>query len=284
MTETIDSILGAINPAAVTKLIRDAVEAEILPRFRNLSEGQIQTKSGPMDMVTEADIEAERALTKSLQSYLPGSVVVGEEAVFADGSIIQRLAGAHPVWIIDPVDGTGNFTRGDVRFGCIVALAYQGQTIAGWIDDCVADRTTHAVLGQGCWEGGQRCLPAPDGPTDLGACSGYAGGQPVKKALTPHMKQVERVTSAAHVYLSLIRGSAQIGGFTRLNSWDHAAGLLMIKEWGGVARMLDGSDYAPVMTTGAVLSASSEALWQAAASPLSKLPSLPEVTRMTAAQ
>ena len=83
----------------------------MLPRFRHLSDGEVKVKA-PGDVVTIADHEAERALTAGLSRLLPGSEVVGEEAVAADPDVLGRLGDRGAVWVVDPVDGTNNFAAG----------------------------------------------------------------------------------------------------------------------------------------------------------------------------
>ncbi len=93
--------MSLIDPTRVTGLIREVTEAVILPRFRNLEQGEVKEK-GPNDLVTVADTDAERLLTARLIEMLPGSTVVGEEAVAADAKVLERLKGDAPVWILDP--------------------------------------------------------------------------------------------------------------------------------------------------------------------------------------
>ncbi|MGK5643401.1 inositol monophosphatase family protein, partial [Streptomyces sp. URMC 126] len=70
--------------AAVGEAVRQAAAAEVMPRFRSLAAHEISEKTGPQDLVTVADRLAEEHLTASLTALLPGSAVVGEEAVHAD--------------------------------------------------------------------------------------------------------------------------------------------------------------------------------------------------------
>ena len=69
---------------AVATLLRDAARAEIMPRFRNLAAGAVRMKTGPLDLVTEADEAAERRITDGLRREFPGCVVIGEEAASAN--------------------------------------------------------------------------------------------------------------------------------------------------------------------------------------------------------
>src|SRR3546814_3877675 len=135
----------------VTRIIEEVAAEEMLPRFRTLEGDQIREKSGPGDLVTIVDEVCEKRLSAALTDLLPGSLVVGEEAHAADPSIMDRLDGEAPVWIIDPLDGTWNFAHGRDRFASIVALAIGGETMAGWIHDPMAGVTGCAVSGEGAY-------------------------------------------------------------------------------------------------------------------------------------
>ena len=86
---------------AVGRLVREVAEAEILPRWRALEAHDIDTKSGPNDLVTIADRKAETLLSAALVELYPGSRVVGEETFAADPTRLRHLGGDAPVWIID---------------------------------------------------------------------------------------------------------------------------------------------------------------------------------------
>ena len=142
-----------LDPEKVAQHIRETAEAEIIPRFRQLGQGDIREKK-PGDFVTLADLEAERRLTERLGALLPASVVLGEEAAFADRGRLDLLAGDAPVWVIDPVDGTANFARGEPAFAVIVALIERAELRAGWIYEPLADTMVMAEAGQGAWSAG----------------------------------------------------------------------------------------------------------------------------------
>ena len=155
----------SIDRDAVAALLREVAASEVLPRFRNLAKADVRAKTSAQDLVTLADLEAERVLTARLPALLPGSVVVGEEAAYADPRVLERLDGETPVWVIDPVDGTANFSAGRPTFAMIVALVDRGQTVAGWILDPLHDRMALAERGAGAWLGDTRIQAHPaDGP------------------------------------------------------------------------------------------------------------------------
>ena len=89
----------------LAQLLRVAARTEIMPRFRKEG-GAIRTKTGPLDIVTEADEAAEMLITRGLERLFPGCIVVGEEAASSDASLIGRLEGAPLAFVVDPIDGT----------------------------------------------------------------------------------------------------------------------------------------------------------------------------------
>lgn len=110
-------MINAARATEVAALLRDASRAEILPRFRRLAEGAVRAKSGPLDLVTDADEAAERIIEAGLTRLFPGCAVVGEEATAADASVMERLRAAELAFVVDPVDGTADFAAGLPLFG-----------------------------------------------------------------------------------------------------------------------------------------------------------------------
>src|SRR4051794_10278381 len=105
-------------------LMAGAAGRAILPRFCALAQHEIEGKS-PGELVTVADREAEALLAAGLAPLLPGSRVIGEEACSADPRLIDAL-GEGIVWLVDPLDGTGNFAAGRPEFAVMVALLRDG--------------------------------------------------------------------------------------------------------------------------------------------------------------
>ncbi|MET0415349.1 MAG: inositol monophosphatase, partial [Actinoplanes sp.] len=235
----------------VADLIREVAATEVLPRFRHLDNDEI-TQKAPGDLVTVADQESERALTRGLTALLPGSTVVGEEAVAADPQILDRLGGGGAVWIVDPVDGTNNFAAGKTPFAVMVALVRDREPVAGWILDVVGDRLTVAEAGAGAYLDGVRVKTRTDDP---GAAA--LTGVVAHKYLPPQLRSVAGVNSSAfgtvtagrhcagYEYPAVATDEQQFALFWRILPWDHVAGSLIVREAGGTVRHLDGSDYLP---------------------------------------
>jgi fructose-1,6-bisphosphatase/inositol monophosphatase family enzyme len=246
---------GLPDPAAVARLIREAAEAEILPRFQKLGRGEVREKS-PGQLVTDADVAAEHLLTRTLGALLPAAVV-GEESVAADASALEALNRPGPVWVIDPVDGTANFAHGRPRFAVIVALVVDGITEMGWIHDPVPNRTVFAARGRGAWLDGQRLAVLPEAPL-----AEMRGSVKRSASIKAQVAQVGRLGSAAHDYLDLVLGRLHFAHYRQLMPWDHAAGVLIHAEAGGTGRLTDGAPYQPVATPAALLLAPGPRSWE----------------------
>ncbi|MBK3565188.1 inositol monophosphatase family protein [Streptomyces sp. MBT62] len=247
-TETIDEFLVQ-HTADVADAIRKAAAAEIMPRFRQLAAHEIDQKSGPHDLVTDADRNAERYLTKELGILLPGSVVVGEEAVHADPETYEAIQGDAPVWIVDPVDGTRQFVRGETGFCTLVALARHGELLASWTYAPARDQLATAVKGRGAFLDGVRLHSgAPDPARGLGVATSHPDytTDAQKRALLGLWADGVRTRpcgSAGLEYLAIARGELDATAFSWEAAWDHAAGLLLVEEAGGAHLTLTGEPF-----------------------------------------
>ncbi|MEV6996746.1 inositol monophosphatase family protein [Streptomyces sp. NPDC093982] len=236
--ETIDEFL-AQHAADVEEAVRKAAAAEIMPRFRQLAAHEVDQKSGPHDLVTDADRLAEQYLTEALGSLLPGSVVVGEEAVHANPASYDAICGDAPVWIVDPVDGTRQFVHGDDGFCTLVALARHGVLLASWTYAPARDQLATAVRGKGAFlDGGRLQSGAPDPGRDLRVATSHPDytTDEQKQALLglwTEGVQPRACGSAGLEYLAVARGELDSTAFSWEAAWDHAAGILLVEEAGG---------------------------------------------------
>ena len=265
---------------SVASLLRDAARAEIMPRFRRLAPGTVRAKSGPLDLVTEADEAAERVIEAGLRRLFPGCVVVGEEATAADATLLTKLADADLAFVVDPVDGTANFAAGVPLFGCMAAAYVKGEVVAGWIHDPFGDDTVVALRGEGAWAenaAGERlhdlrvAAPVPMGHM-VGAVSWGYLPEPLKSRVVsrlPRLAGTLNFRCAAHEYRLAASGHAHLLLFNRLMPWDHAPGWLLHREAGGYSARFDGSAYeASRHLTGGLLCAPDRAGWEEARSTL----------------
>lgn len=245
---------GSGNLAQVADLIREVAAAELLPRFRNLSEDEVRQKR-PGDLVTVADVASEQRIASGLAKILPGVPVVGEEAVEADAGLLDLIGRpGERCWIVDPLDGTSNFAAGKATFAIIVALVEDGRTVGGWILDVPNGRLAVALAGQGVTLDGKVVVGASGG----GSPSGFVGYK-IRKAVECQLPAVRRrglgpvstLRCAGVEYLEILAGRAAFSIYRRTKPWDHAAGALMLAEAGGGAVRFDGDDYAPAQASDA---------------------------------
>ncbi|MFF2777689.1 inositol monophosphatase family protein [Streptomyces sp. NPDC058052] len=248
----IESFLEHVLDGGTTEVeeaVRKAAAAEIMPRFRQLADHEIVEKKGPYDLVTVADRAAEEHLTQALTALLPGSVVVGEEAVHADPELYGRLRGDAPVWIVDPVDGTRQFVHGDPGFCTLVALARHGELLASWTYAPALGELAVAVKGRGAFLNGERIRsgsPAPDAVLQVATSHPDYTTPDQKRALLGLETEGVRPRpcgSAGLEYLAVARGELDATAFSWELAWDHAAGLLLVAEAGGAQTTVAGEPF-----------------------------------------
>ncbi|MFJ7159030.1 inositol monophosphatase family protein [Streptomyces sp. NPDC101118] len=234
---------------AVEDAVREAAAAEITPRFRQLADHEVESKTGPHDLVTVADRLAEEHLTASLTKLLPGSAVVGEEAVHLDPGVYGALRGDAPVWIVDPVDGTRQFVHGDPHFCTLVALAQHGEILASWTYAPALGELATAVRGKGAYLNGVRLeCGSPEPGASLRVATAHPDyTSPETKAVLGRLN-VEGVSprpcgSAGLEYLRVARGEVDALAFSWPSAWDHAAGLLLVGEAGGAQYTVGGEPF-----------------------------------------
>ena len=253
------------NLDQVSAFLRETAEEDILPRYRGLADEDVMEKK-PGDLVTVADIDAERRLSRLLTDHVPGSVVVGEEGVHRDAGLLDALTGEDPVWIIDPVDGTQNFADGKPPFVTIVAYVIQGATRAAWIHDPVNDNTAVAERGSGAFIGSSRLTVAAGDEVSkmTGLINSSAYGRQfrdVVRAKKQAFADIIRYGCAGHAYRRLAAGRRHFSIYNRLWPWDHAAGILLHAEAGGYSARVDGGVYRATDRVQGLLSAPDEATW-----------------------
>jgi len=255
--------LSALD-AEIRDLMRFAAERSMLPRFRALADDEIEMK-GKDDPVTVVDREVESFLTEALTKLAPGVAVVGEEAVSADKAVLTHLS--EQCWIIDPLDGTANFTEGKEPFGIMIALADAGRAVAGWIYDPNQDRLCHTKKGEGAFIDGEKLTARTTGQTPpvVSVSRMFLSDEEsaaIDAKLAPHYQLADIPRCAAEQYPRLAMGVNDASSFHRTLPWDHAAGALWLNEAGGKCARLDGSEYrVDEFEAPGLYGASSPAIW-----------------------
>ncbi|MES1985028.1 MAG: inositol monophosphatase family protein [Pseudomonadota bacterium] len=249
--------------------LMETVAAEIvLPRYQNLAAEEIEEKAAD-DYVTIADKESEIRLHEGLSKILPEAGVVGEEAVAADPTVMDNV-GNGLQWIIDPIDGTGNFAAGRAPFGIMVGLVDNGVIQAGWILDPLTGRMCHAALGGGAYIDEERIAAKETGADKpIAALAVYflTVEQRAEIAVKAEGKLtlVDIPRCAAEQYPRLVLGTNDVSLFERSHPWDHAAGALLLNESGAKLARRDGTPYIIGDNKRGLLGASSHRMWDEAA-------------------
>jgi len=255
-------------------LVATAAQSEIMPRFHNLSSMRVREKSSAFDVVTEADEAAEVAISSGLRQAFPGAVIIGEEAAGREPGLLRTLGSAGLAFLVDPIDGSNNFTASLPLFGLMVAVIIRGEVVAGVIYDPIGRNWAYAVRGGGAWlqkEDGVRealRVAASVDPAEMHAVAGTNFlPEPLRNMLLRNLPRIGMnfwLRCAAHEYRMAAAGHCHLLVYNKLMPWDHAAGWLLHREAGGYAAHFDGTAYQPTHLTGGLICAPDEASWHAA--------------------
>jgi myo-inositol-1(or 4)-monophosphatase len=249
MTGNLPGSLGArktLSSLDLLHLARTAAEraAEYLRGVERPADPSQWSPKGSRDFVTEVDRTAERIIVEVLLAAEPGSRIVGEE-------LSPSLDTGDLVWIVDPLDGTTNFLHGFPTWAISIAAAVDGTLEAGVVFHVTQGQVYTASRGGGAWRGEQRL--AVSSIRDPGFAL-IGTGFPFKDTtqLTSYLGQFSRVAaqtsgirragSAALDLADVAQG--RFDGFweQHLSTWDIAAGVLLIREAGGLVTDFTGRD------------------------------------------
>jgi fructose-1,6-bisphosphatase/inositol monophosphatase family enzyme len=264
--------MASVDLLTIAHLIREVAALEIMPRWRNLAEGDIKKKSSAGDLVTVADHAAELALSARLEAALPGSHVVGEEAVAANAAVLDLFSKSGPVWVIDPIDGTRNFSQGGPTFDVMVALVIAGRPVAGWIYAPAEDVFYLGETGGGAEiheAGAVTAIRSPAGrPLSdyqgiLGSGAFTTRGHPDPAGVRHHFSGYVKPSCSGHNYGRLLRGESHFLVNFSTHPWDHLPGHAIAGAAGFHAARHDGAPFDPLDSRGGVLVAPDAHSWDA---------------------
>ncbi|MCA0922202.1 inositol monophosphatase family protein [Pseudooceanicola nanhaiensis] len=226
---------GSANLNIMLKAARKAGRS-LVKDFREVENLQVSMK-GAGDFVSRADVAAQEILKGELMGARPTYGWVAEEGK-------ETIEGQDPTrrWIVDPLDGTTNFLHGLPHWAISIALEHKGQIVAGVIYDAAKDEMFFAEKGEGAWMNESRLRVSGRGRMIE---SIFATGLPF--ATSPHLPRslqdlarvlpacagVRRFGSAA-LDMAYVAAGRYEGYWERgLNSWDIAAGIVIVREAGG---------------------------------------------------
>jgi fructose-1,6-bisphosphatase/inositol monophosphatase family enzyme len=260
-----------MNVDRLAAILKQAAQEEIMPRFRRLDEGTIQTKSGAFDLVTEADVGAERVITAAINAHRPDVLVIGEEAVAANPKLLDTKLEDRIVIYVDPVDGTANFAGGLPLFAVMAAVVQNGEPVAGVIYDPVGDDVLMAEKGCGAFQifpDGRAIRQKFADPVPLDEMGGLASTMflPMEQRSTvmanlAKVKMLANYRCAGHEYRYAAGGNVHFMMYAKLMPWDHVGGALIMREAGAHVAKFDGTPYHPSDLSGGLLVAADEESW-----------------------
>lgn len=205
------------------------------------------TNKGDIDLVTEADLAAERLIVERIKSYYPRHAILAEES----GETVASGSESEWKWIIDPLDGTTNYAHGYPCFCVSIALERAGKVEIGVIYDPTRDELFAVERGQGATLNG-RSIRVSD-TIDLNRamlCTGFPYDVRDRGDFARHFHnfimhaQGVRRDGSAALDLAYV-ACGRFDGFWEegLNPWDVAAGVLLVEEAGGRISRYDGAPF-----------------------------------------
>ena len=185
------------------------------------------SKKGPLDFVTNSDIKVEKIIIEELKKARPNYSIVSEE----NGTEINK--DQNNTWIIDPIDGTINFLHGIPHFAISIALKSNNEIVSGLIFDPIKNEMFFAEKESGAFFNNHRVRVSKK--NELNNCSFVTGGKMINEPDLPYRKSGCAALDMAYVAAGRYDGYFQHD----LNIWDIAAGIIIIKEAGGVINKID---------------------------------------------
>lgn len=232
----------------ISELIKDVADQEIIPRFRNLKEDEVIFKE-PGEFVTSADLAAEFAISEGIRDLYPQAVVTGEEDISKNPMRLVELLSSECGFLIDPIDGTNNYIKGDERYAVMAVALQNGEVAASWIYLPASDLLAVAEKGAGAYLNGTR-RTVKAAPNDLSEMIGAAHINRMpdeqKKKAKANLNKIKKnrpAFCAGYDYVALTEGETHFSAYHRTLLWDHLPGTLLYTEAGGYARTLDGELY-----------------------------------------
>lgn len=204
----------------------------------------ISTKSNRNDLVTEMDKQIEEYLVGKIKTNFPNHRIIGEEGY---GDELESLEGT--VWIIDPIDGTMNFVHQQKNFAISIGIFHDGVGEIGFIYDVMADVLYRAKRSEGAYKNDEKLQTLDKNlkfEDSLLAMNHYFllenrfVDEKVMHQLIRKVRGSRTYGSAALEFAYVAEGT--INGYLamRLSPWDIAAGVVIVKEVGGLSTTLDG--------------------------------------------
>lgn len=244
-----EKVPAAVTPddvilqAAEELAIRTTLEAGkfITERFGGPMEVMQKAERTGVDIVTDVDKASQKLIVEMIEERFPDHQILGEEDPPEEEPPAQDY-----VWAVDPIDGTKNFVNGSTIHAVSVGLLYRGVAVAGaiwtpWPGD-KGFAQVHARAGHGTWMNGERITletsqngGVPEAGRLAAVPGGLRGSFDIQKPLQGHLGEIRMTGSTCYELMMSATGSMQyvLNGYSSV--WDYAAGLIIVREAGGIS-------------------------------------------------
>ena len=185
------------------------------------------SKKGPLDFVTNSDLKTEKIIIEELKKAKPNFSIISEENGTEDNKDKNNT------WIIDPIDGTVNFLHGIPHFAISLALKSNDEIVSGLIFDPIKNEMFYAEKNSGAFFNNHRVRVSKK--NQINDCLFVTGGKMRNELDLPYRKSGCAALDMAYVAAGRYDGYFQYN----LNIWDIAAGVILIKEAGGIINDID---------------------------------------------
>ena len=223
------------NRADIEKLLR-SIGSYQLEGYRNLQRSDVQVKDDTgygKSVVTEYDVESERRVYEFISERYPNDSFLGEE----HGNVVRD---PKRYWLLDPIDGTTNFTQGVAYWGPTLALCEDGEPVEGWIYFPALDEMFHAKRGEGATLNGTPLRTTT--VTEYTKLASVATTSSFHKLYHLNVPAKHRILGSLIVNMAYLATGTFAACFCQTHVWDIAAGLLIAREAGADIEIRPGWD------------------------------------------
>jgi len=220
-------------------ILKNTSEEELKPRFRNVRKSYKDDGS----IITEADTAMQNCIQAQLNAIYPEIALLGEEMSIEEQE--EALKNPEGVWVLDPIDGTSNFSHGLPYYCVSLALIRNGEVELGLIYDPERDECFYAEKGQGAFLNGQ-CMNAPDFETPVKKCLAgvdfkrLPADMAARIASQPPYASQRSLGAIALDWCWVASGRIQVYLHGKQKLWDYAAGWLILQEANGASATIEG--------------------------------------------
>jgi len=194
-------------------------------------------KTDKSDIVTEADHQANRIITTAIENEFPNHSIFSEESAFQEGDSDFK-------WVIDPLDGTGNFAHGNPQYSISIGLLEAGEPVMGVVYVPETDEMFHAIAGEAAYKGETQLHTTDRDQLDESMfLSGWDPDGDFLRHFYQESRGVRALGSAALSFCYLANGSAEGMWEYGTEAWDVAAGVVIARAAGATITDANGEEY-----------------------------------------